>query len=268
MPPSQDGKIRIIAFGAHHDDCENFGGGVAAKWAALGHKVKFVSVTNGDIGHHRMAGGPLAQRRKAEVEAAARIYGIETQVLDHHDGELEPTLEVRREIVRLIRSWRADVVLTHRPNDYHPDHRYTSIAVGDAAFMVTVPNSARHAGPPEESGLPLLHRRLQEAPPLPGGRRGLHGRRPGEEDRRGGGHGLPVLRVDPLARGVPRQGPGREGGAPGVSRRALRRVVPIVGDAGRARLAERYGEEMGRAVKTAEAFEICEYPARDPTRRS
>ena len=71
-----DGKIRVIAFGAHPDDCELFGGGVAAKWAALGHKVKFVSVTNGDIGHHRMAGGPLAQRRKAEVEAAARIYGV------------------------------------------------------------------------------------------------------------------------------------------------------------------------------------------------
>jgi len=131
--------LRIIAFGAHPDDCEIKVGGVAAKWAALGHKVKFVSVTNGDIGHYGMAGGPLAQRRAAEVKAAARILGIETQVLDHHDGELMPTLEIREELIRLTREWDADIVITHRPNDYHPDHRYTSILVQDGAYMVTVP---------------------------------------------------------------------------------------------------------------------------------
>lgn len=131
--------LRIIAFGAHPDDCELKVGGVAAKWAALGHKVKFVSVTNGDIGHFEMAGGPLAQRRTAEVEEAAKVLGIETQVLDHHDGELLPTLEIRKELIRIIRDWQADVVITHRPNDYHPDHRYTSILVQDGAYMVTVP---------------------------------------------------------------------------------------------------------------------------------
>ena len=137
--PPRDGKLRIIAFGAHPDDCELKAGGVAAKWAAQGHHVKFVSVTNGDIGHWRSAGGPLALRRKAEVEQAARILGIHTQVLDIHDGELEPTLEHRRTITRLIRQWHADIVLAHRPNDYHPDHRYTGILVQDAAYMVTVP---------------------------------------------------------------------------------------------------------------------------------
>src|SRR5437763_1421800 len=86
--PPKDGKLRIIAFGAHPDDCELKVGGAAAKWAALGHHVKFVSVTNGDIGHWRMAGGPLARRRTAEVERAAKILGIHTQVLDIHDGEL------------------------------------------------------------------------------------------------------------------------------------------------------------------------------------
>src|SRR4051812_28775834 len=58
--PPHDGKLRIIAFGAHPDDCELKVGGAAAKWAALGHHVKLVSVTNGDIGHWRQAGGPLA----------------------------------------------------------------------------------------------------------------------------------------------------------------------------------------------------------------
>src|SRR5205809_5689622 len=137
---ADDGKLRIICFGAHPDDCEIQAAGAAALWAAKGHKVKFVSVTNGDIGHWRDAGGPLAVRRKAEVETAARILGIATEVLDIHDGELLPTLENRRTITRLIREWRADIVMSHRPNDYHPDHRYTGVLVQDSAFMVGVPH--------------------------------------------------------------------------------------------------------------------------------
>jgi LmbE family N-acetylglucosaminyl deacetylase len=131
--------LRIIAFGAHPDDAELKAAGVAAKWAAQGHKVKFVSMTNGDIGHFSQAGGPLALRRRAEVEACARRLGIETEVLDIHDGELMPTLENRREVVRLIREWGADVVLFHRTNDYHPDHRYTGVLVQDAAVLVAAP---------------------------------------------------------------------------------------------------------------------------------
>jgi LmbE family N-acetylglucosaminyl deacetylase len=136
---SSDGKLRVICFGAHPDDCELQAGGTAALWSARGHKVKFVSVTNGDIGHWREAGGPLAKRRTGEVEEAARILGITTEVLDIHDGELLPTLENRRLITRLIREWKADIVMSHRPNDYHPDHRYTGVLVQDAAYMVTVP---------------------------------------------------------------------------------------------------------------------------------
>ena len=138
-PESPDGKLRIICFGAHPDDNEFKAGGVAAMWAAQGHHVKFVSCTNGDIGHWGMAGGPLAMRRTAEVERCAEIFGIETEVLDIHDGEIMPTLENRRTIVRLIREWGADVVICHRPNDYHPDHRYSAILVQDAGYMVTVP---------------------------------------------------------------------------------------------------------------------------------
>jgi LmbE family N-acetylglucosaminyl deacetylase len=135
----KSGTLNIICFGAHPDDCEIKAGGVAAMWAAKGHRVKFVSTTNGDIGHWKIAGGPLAQRRTREVEAAAKILGIETQVLDNHDGELMPTLENRKTLVRLIREWKADIVMAHRPNDYHPDHRYTGILVQDAAYMVICP---------------------------------------------------------------------------------------------------------------------------------
>ena len=135
----EDGKLRIICFGAHPDDCELRAAGVGAKWAALGHHVKFVSCTNGDIGHWKMAGGPLAQRRTAEVNRCAEILGIETQVLDIHDGELLPTLENRKTITQIIRDWNADIVMCHRPNDYHPDHRNVGLLVQDAAYMVTVP---------------------------------------------------------------------------------------------------------------------------------
>jgi LmbE family N-acetylglucosaminyl deacetylase len=134
-----DGKLRIICFGAHPDDCELNAAGVAAMWAAQGHHVKFVSVTNGDIGHWITAGGPLAHRRTEEVKRCAAILGIETEVLDIHDGELLPTLENRKTITRLIREWNADIVLCHRPNDYHPDHRNVGLLVQDAAYMVTVP---------------------------------------------------------------------------------------------------------------------------------
>jgi LmbE family N-acetylglucosaminyl deacetylase len=136
---ADDEKLRIICFGAHPDDCELRAAGVGAKWSALGHHVKFVSVTNGDVGHWQMAGGPLAQRRTAEVNRCAEILGIETEVLDIHDGELIPTLDHRRTITRLIRDWRADIVMCHRPNDYHPDHRNVGVLVQDAAYMVTVP---------------------------------------------------------------------------------------------------------------------------------
>ena len=132
--------LRIIVFGAHPDDCELDAGGTGALWAELGHKVKFVSVTNGDIGHHEMAGAILARRRTAEVVKSDAILGVTPEVLDNHDGELLPTLENRRTITRLIREWQADVVIAHRPNDYHPDHRYTGILVQDAAFMVIVPS--------------------------------------------------------------------------------------------------------------------------------
>ena len=132
--------LRVIAFGAHPDDCDSKAGGLAAKYAAAGHLVKFVAVTNGDAGHQSEGGGALAKRRRAEAEEAGRRIGIVYDVLDNHDGELLPTLEVRREIIRKIREWKADIVLAPRPNDYHPDHRYTGVLLQDASFMVTVPN--------------------------------------------------------------------------------------------------------------------------------
>ena len=134
--------IRVIAFGAHPDDCDIKAGGIAAKYAAAGHMVRFVSVTNGDAGHQAEGGGMLAARRRAEARESGRRLGIEYVVLDNHDGELVPSLDVRLQIIRQIREWDADIVIAPRPNDYHPDHRYTGVLVQDASYMVTVPNIA------------------------------------------------------------------------------------------------------------------------------
>jgi len=258
--PPKDGKLRIIAFGAHPDDCELKAGGVAAKWAAQGHHVKFVSVTNGDIGHWKMAGGPLARRRTAEVQKAARILGIATEVLDLHDGELEPTLPNRRTITRLIRQWGADLVLVHRPNDYHPDHRYTSILVQDAAYMVTVPFFCPDVPYLTKNPVFLYYSdNFQRPAPF----------RPDVVVDLDDIMDKKLAAVDVL------ESQFLEGGANG-SAELLRRVgtgearrqqvrrgflerAQAVAQKYRPKLLEIYGKERGGKIETAEAFEVCEY---------
>jgi len=259
--PAGQRQLRIIAFGAHPDDCEIKAGGVAAMWAAQGHKVKFVSATNGDIGHWKEAGGPLAKRRTAEVQEAAKILGIETEVLDIHDGELMPTLENRRTFVKLIRQWQADIVLTHRPNDYHPDHRYTSVLVQDAAYMVICPFicpdipplktnpvfmyfSDRFQKPnPFEANVvvdtdSVIDKKLEamttlESQFVEGGVSGHEGLVPKNETERAAAH----QRV----------------------RDSFRGRFAATAEEYRKQLIETYGEEQGKKVLTAEAFELCEY---------
>ena len=139
--------IRVIVFGAHPDDCDINSGGIAALFTQMGHKVKFVSLTNGNKGHHTMNTIELAARRYKEAQDAGKILGIEYHVMNNSDGELQPTLENRFAVIQLICDWEADIVITHRPNDYHPDHRNTSIVVQDAAYMVGVPKMVPHGKP-------------------------------------------------------------------------------------------------------------------------
>lgn len=259
-----DGKVRVMVLGAHPDDCEIRAAGAAAKWAAQGHHVKFVSMTNGDIGHWRMAGGPLAQRRLAEVKKCAEILGIETEVLDIHDGELMPTMENRRTLTRLIRDWKADIVIGHRPNDYHPDHRYVGVLMQDAAYMVTVPFFCPDA--------PYLTRN----PVFMFSQDNFQKPNPFQPDV--------VVGIDDviekkLAAMDALESQFFEGGANGSSAllpgdeagRVRRQQVVRDGFRGRAsgtanrfreQLAAWYGKEQGDQVKHAEAFEICEYGRR------
>lgn len=140
-------KVNVVVIGAHPDDCDIDAGGTAILFAKAGHNVLFVSVTNGDAGHHEKGGGALAKIRRAEAEEAGKRFGVKYVVLDNHDGELMPTLDIRLNIIRAIRQWNADVVIGPRPNDYHPDHRNTAILIQDAAYMVIVPNVAPDTPP-------------------------------------------------------------------------------------------------------------------------
>lgn len=144
---AQGEKINVVVFGAHPDDCDIDTGGTAILFAKMGHNVKFVALTNGDAGHQDKGGGELAKIRIAEAQEAGKRFGVTYTVLDNHDGELMPTLENRLKVIREIRKWNADIVIAPRPNDYHPDHRYTGILVQDAAYMVIVPNVAPEVPP-------------------------------------------------------------------------------------------------------------------------
>jgi LmbE family N-acetylglucosaminyl deacetylase len=131
--------LRILVIGAHPDDADIKAGGTAAKWCAGGHEVKLVSLTNGRAGHQTMHGPDLARRRLAEARASAATIGAAYEVGDVPDGQLDDRLEYRDTVIRLIRGFAPDLVLTHRSTDYHPDHRFTGLLVQDASYLLTVP---------------------------------------------------------------------------------------------------------------------------------
>ncbi len=163
---SLENKINVIIFGAHPDDPDS-DAGTAIKYAKMGHNVMMVSLTNGDAGHQDMGGGELARIRRAEAAEAGKRYGVKYITLDNHDGELMPTLENRLKVIRLIRKWNADIVIGPRPNDYHPDHRYTGVLLQDAAYMVIVPNVAPDTPPLEKNPVFLYTRdRFQKPNPF------------------------------------------------------------------------------------------------------
>jgi N-acetylglucosamine malate deacetylase 1 len=134
----QDHTLNIVIFGAHPDDPDKVGG-TAYKWAQMGNNVLMVSVTNGDAGHQTIKAKKLAKIRREEARKAGEVIGIRYITLDNHDGKLMPTYKNRLQIIKIIREYKADIVVFPRPYDYHPDHRYTGILVLDAAYMVTVP---------------------------------------------------------------------------------------------------------------------------------
>jgi LmbE family N-acetylglucosaminyl deacetylase len=258
---AQERPLRVIVFGAHPDDCDMDAGGTAALWASKGHQVKFVALTNGDAGHQTEGGGALAKRRRAEAQEAGRRYGIaEYEVLDNHDGELEPTLAVRQQVIRRIRQWQADLVIAPRPNDYHPDHRYTGVVVQDSAYMVVVPNVTPDT-PPLRQNPVFVYGQDRFVRPNPF--------RPDvavaidavvEKKIRGlDAHTSQMYEWLPWVDGILDSVP-KEPAARLAWLRGQRSGKPIADDV-RAALRKWYGARAD-TVKDAEAFEICEYGRR------
>jgi LmbE family N-acetylglucosaminyl deacetylase len=255
-------RLRLLIIGAHPDDADYGAGGLAALYRGAGHVVHMVSMTNGDAGHHENPGLVLAHRRRREAANAGDVIGATYAVLDNHDGELLPTLENRRQVIRLLRAFRPDLVLTHRPNDYHPDHRYTSQLVQDAAYMVTVP-----AVVPDKQHLPAnpviaylpddFERPYPFTPSvvLDVGKvfdrivDMLHC------------HASQFYEWLPYNSGVADQVPVDQAGRRTWLARQIRQRLGRRADKYRELLIARYGPERGAAVQVAEAFEACEYGA-------
>lgn len=255
-----DGKLRIIAFGAHPDDAELKAGGVATMWAAQGHKVKFVAMTNGDIGHFKEAGAPLANRRRAEVAECARIFGIETEVLDIHDGELMPTMENRRKVADLIREWQADIVLCHRPYDYHPDHRYTGELVQDAAVVVVAPFFSTNTNPTKRNPVFMFYSDGFKKP-YPFDPAIVVDIGSAAENKWQCIEAMPSQFADEHSwqasyrSDIPKDPESRKAHILEL----VKKNNEAVADQYREKLIELYGQEKGNAVKYAEAFELCQY---------
>jgi LmbE family N-acetylglucosaminyl deacetylase len=260
-----NGKIRVIMFGAHPDDCDEKSGGTAALYAQMGYAVKFVSVTNGDAGHQTLKGPELAKRRYAETQEVAKRLGITYDVLDNHDGLLMPTLEVRLEIIKKIREWKADIVMAPRPNDYHPDHRYTGVLVQDAAYMVAVPNIAPETPAPAKNPVFLYFEdHFQRPNPF---RPDIAVDITSTYDKKIAGldaHVSQMYEWLPWIGGYLVEVPeGKEDRIKWLSKRTAGTINPQT----RASLVKWYGKDHADKVKYVEAFEICEYGAQPSDER-
>jgi len=259
--PGQQIQLRVIAFGAHPDDCDGKFAGTAAKFVKVGAAVKFVSVTNGDAGHQELGGGALARRRYDEVQESARRLGIaEYEVMNNHDGELMPTLEVRRQVIRAIRQWKADIVLSPRPNDYHPDHRYTGVLVQDAAYMVVVPNIVSEVPALRKNPIFMYYDDNFQQP------------NPFRPDVAVNIDDVWATKIDALDAQVSQMYewlPWVAGNLDQVPKDAAARKAWLARSRGgrisaavRAALVARYGADQGGKIQHAEAFQLCEYGSR------
>lgn len=254
--------IGLLVFGAHPDDCEYSAGGLAALYAARGRRVCFVSLTNGDAGHQTLGGATLARRRQEEARAAAAVIGIESRVLDNHDGELLPTLDRRREVIALIRAFAPALVLTPRPNDYHPDHRYTATLVQDAAYMVTVPQTVpftQHL--PRDPVIAYVSDRFQKPYPFTPDVVVPIDEVVEQKVALLHCHTSQMYEWLPYNGGYLDQAPANPDDRQAWLRARLEPRLRGIADRFREQLVAAYGPERGARVRYAEAFEVAEYGA-------
>ena len=243
--------------GAHPDDCDMDGGGTAILFAKMGYAVKFVSVTNGDAGHQTLKGKELAKRRFAEAQEAGKRFGVTYDVLQNHDGQLLPSLDVRLQIIKKMREWDADIIMAPRPNDYHPDHRYTGVLVQDAAYMVAVPNVAPETPALKKNPIFLyfqdgFKRPNPFRPDIAIDISTVYAQKIHAMDAHVSQMYEWLPWIGKFLDKVPQDNKARENWL------AQTRSVPITNEV-RLSLEKWYGKEAAAQVQHAEAFEICEY---------
>ncbi len=258
-----DGKLNIIAFGAHPGRLRSARGRHrgevrrARPPRAVRRRHQRRRGTPDRRAAARWPRGGARKRRKPDAASASTTSSSTITT-----ASCCRRWTSREQIIRQIRQWKADLVLAPRPNDYHPDHRYTGVLVQDAAYMVVGPERrAGHAGAAQESRSSCTSRTASRSPnPFTPGRRGVHRRRDREEDRHDGRARVADVRVAAVGRRQSRQVP--EGRRRRARLAAARRARGQPTAAVRAALVKWYGPEKGSAVQHAEAFEICEYGAR------
>jgi LmbE family N-acetylglucosaminyl deacetylase len=132
--------MNILAVGAHPDDIEILCAGTLARYAEEGHSVTLAVFTCGDMGDLKTPPSELAMVRKKESEASAIILGARLLWPAITDELVFPNEEQRRIMIDLLRQADPDVIFTHSPIDYHPDHRYVSQLVFDSYFQKGLPH--------------------------------------------------------------------------------------------------------------------------------
>jgi len=262
---AENKKLRVLVIGAHPDDCELLTGGTASKYTALGHTVRYVSATNGDTGHFAQGGGTLARRRAEEAKAAAAEAGIESVVMDIHNNGFETDITTREIFIRRIREFAPDLIITHRPWDYHPDHRRTSLLVQDSSYAVLIPNVCPLTPVLRKTPV-ILYTHDNFKKPVEFSADVVINIDDALESK----INIASRHVSQLCEWLPWVD-GKPGGVPGPEDAAGRRRLAEekiktrdkrTADIFRDKLILKYGYEAGARVECAEAFELCEYGAR------
>lgn len=254
-----------MVISAHPDDSEMRASALSKRWIDNGGEVLWMSMTDGSMGHQELAGAKLTAHRWKESQASAALIGAETIYLDNQDGSLMPSIELRNQVIRRVRDFAPDVISTHRPYDYHPDHRYTGQIVQDACYMMQVPNVVPNAPvlrtfPVVLNGYDIFRRPIPHSPDLVLAIDDILELK----ERMIAAHAIQVFDWLPWQMGYEDKVPAdlEKDGLEFVKERWLDPVLGVSAEPVREQLIARYGQERGNAVQAVEIFEVSEYGAR------
>lgn len=140
--------MNVLGLGAHPDDLELMAGGTLRRCVLRGDTVTMACLTNGNMGHVEIGPAELSDIRKEEARRASELIGAQFEWLDFSDEWLmHEDQDARQAVVDVLRKHQPDIIITHAPDDYHPDHRASYHLVFAASFLATVPHISSPYGP-------------------------------------------------------------------------------------------------------------------------